>query len=100
MLRIYQIHNLAEGLAKKKLGVVGAMMSALFLAGMYTMIMLIASKDLKLLIHLLISGWIYGMCYLLTKRAALAMAALFAWEFGITYIFLLGGSSGQEMAIF
>lgn len=100
LLRVYQIRNITEGVAKTKIGVIGAMFLAVFFAGLYSVIMHISSQDLLYLIFILISGAVYGMYYLFTKRTAIAMAQHFAWDMTISFIFLLGGSNVQESAIF
>jgi membrane protease YdiL (CAAX protease family) len=100
ILRVYQIRNISEGLTKTKLGVIGAMFVGIFFAGLYSVIMHIASQDLIFLIFVLISALIYGLYYLFTNRTAIAIAQHFSWDLTISFIFLLGGSSVEEPAIF
>ncbi len=99
-LRVYQIRNITEGLANTKLGTIGAVGVAVLLAGIYSVAMHIASGDPLFLLYVLMSGMIYGSYYLLTQRAALAMASHFAWDFTVSFIFLLGGSNVGEPALF
>jgi membrane protease YdiL (CAAX protease family) len=100
LLRVYQIRNLTEGFAGTQLGITGAMLLAVFFAGMYTVTMHIASNDFPFLVFILISGGMRGLYYLWTRRAAISIAAHFAWDFTVSYLFLLGGSSAEEPAIF
>jgi hypothetical protein len=76
------------------------MVVAVFLAGIYSVVMHVASGDPLFLLFILVSGLIYGSYYLLTTRASLAMALHSAWDFALSFIFLLGGSSVQEPALF
>jgi membrane protease YdiL (CAAX protease family) len=100
LVRVYQVRNITEGLAKSRTGVVGAMFLAICGASLYSGIMHLASQDFFFLIFILTSAAIYGTYYLFTKRTAIAMANHFAWDLTISFIFLLGATSTQETALF
>lgn len=100
LVRTYQIKNITEGLTGTRLRIVGAMLMAVFLAAMWSVLMHAASADWAFLVYILISALIYGLFYLWTRRAALAMGMHFAWDFSVSSIFVLGGVGAQEPAIF
>lgn len=100
LLRVYQVRNITEGLAGTRLGIAGAMLAAVFLAGCYSVVMHAASGDAVFLVYVLVTGMIYGAFFLWTQRAALAMAIHFAWDFTFSSIFLLGSPGTQDATIF
>jgi len=100
ILRTYQVRNLTEGFAGTKLSMTGAMLIAVFLAGLWSVVMHVASNDLIFLVYIWVTSVIYGFFFCWTERAALAMAMHFSWDFTISTIFLLDGSSTQETAFF
>ena len=97
LVRTYQIRNITEGLAGTKTGLTGAMIIAVILAGFYSVVMHIASKDPPFLIYVMVTGVIYGLFFLWTKRAALAMAMHFAWDFTVSSMFQIGSVSEASL---
>ena len=100
LIRTYQIRNITEALAQTRLRVAGASLSAIILAGGWSVIGHLASGDPYFLLFVFISAVIYGLCFLWTQRVALAMALHFAWDFTLSSIFLLGTEGAQEAALF
>lgn len=98
ILRTYQIRNVTEGLAGTKIGITGAMVFAVILAGLWSVVMHLASNDPSFLVYILVTGVIYGFFFIWTKRAALAMAMHFAWDFTNSSIFQIGSVS--EVSLF
>ena len=97
LLRTYQIRNITEGLAGTKTGITGAMILGVLLAGLWSVVMHLASNDPLFLVYVLATGVIYGFCFLWTKRAALAMAMHFAWDFTVSSIFQIGSVSEASL---
>jgi len=100
LMRAYQIRNLTEGLAWTRLRLVGATLTAVSLAGVWSLLAHLASRDPLFLVYIFITSVIYGLFFLWTKRVALAMAVHFAWDFTLSSIFLLGGQGDQEVSFF
>lgn len=100
LIRVYQVRNIAEGLAGSRIGIIRAMMIAVLLAGLNSVIMHALGQDPIFLLFIFISGALYGVYYLFTKRTAIAMAYHFAWDLTISFIFLLGATNTQEPALF
>lgn len=98
IIRSYQIRNVLEGLSGTTLGLNGAVIAALLLSGLWSVVMHIASQDGLFLIYILVTGVIYGLFFIWTKSVALAMAMHFAWDFTNSCIFQLG--SNVEASIF
>ncbi|MDX1435863.1 MAG: type II CAAX endopeptidase family protein [Anaerolineales bacterium] len=99
LMRAYQIRNFTEGLAGPKFGVAAAMFLAVLLAGLWSVSMHLASGDAAFLFYVLITSCIYGLFFLWTGRAALAMAMHFSWDFTVSSIFFLGAEGIPEAAI-
>jgi membrane protease YdiL (CAAX protease family) len=97
ILRTYQIRNITEGLAGSKTGITGVMIIAVILAGFYSVLMHLASKDPPFLVYVMTTGVIYGLFFLWTGRAALAMAMHFAWDFTVSSIFQIGSISEASL---
>jgi membrane protease YdiL (CAAX protease family) len=100
LIRTYQVRNIAEGLARSRIGLIGAMVIAVLLAGLNSVIMHALGQDPIFLLFIFISGALYGVYYLFTKRTAIAMAYHFSWDLTISFIFLLGATNTQEPALF
>ncbi len=99
ILRTYQIRNMTEGLAGTKIGITGAMILAVLLAGLWSVVMHIVSNDLPFLVYILATGVIYGFFFIWTKRAALAMAMHFAWDFTNSSLFQIGSVSEASLFV-
>jgi len=97
MMRTYQIKNTLEGLAGKKLALYGAGLLAVLLGASWSIIGHLASGDLSFLGFILVTGVIYGLYFLWTGRAALAMALHFGWDFTLSSIFQLGSTSEASL---
>jgi membrane protease YdiL (CAAX protease family) len=97
LLRTYQIRNITEGLAGTQIGTTGAMIFAVLLAGVWSVIMHIASNNPPFLLYVMVTGVIYGLFFLWTGRAALAMAIHFAWDFTVSSIFQIGSVSEASL---
>jgi len=99
LLRTYQIRNITEGLAGTKLSITGAMIFAVLLAGLWSVVMHAASNDSSFLIYIMATGVIYGFFFIWTKRAALAMAMHFAWDFTNSSLFQIGSVSEASLFV-
>lgn len=97
ILRTYQIQNVTEGLSVTKLGKTWAVILAVILGGLWSVLAHVSSKDPSFLVYVMVTGTIYGLFFIWTKRAALAMAMHFAWDFTNSAIFQLGSSSETSL---
>jgi membrane protease YdiL (CAAX protease family) len=100
LVRSYQIRNITEGLARTRLRLLGATLSAVFLAGAWSVVGHAASGDPSFLVFAFVSAVIYGFFFPWTRRVALAMAMHFAWDFTLSSVFLLGAPGAQEATLF
>jgi len=92
-MRTYQVKNALEGLAGKKQTLSGAGLLAVLVGASWSIIGHLASGDFSFLVFILVTGMIYGVYFLWTGRAALAIALHFAWDFTLSSIFQLGSTS-------
>ena len=97
LMRAYQVRNVVEGLGGSKLGLSGAAILAVLLGGSWSVLAHISRPDPSFLVYVLVTGLIYGLFFLWTKRAALAMAIHFAWDFTNSSIFQLGSTSETSL---
>jgi len=93
LMRTYQVKNALEGLAGKKQTLSGAGLLAVLVGASWSIIGHLASGDFSFLVFILVTGMIYGVYFLWTGRAALAIALHFAWDFTLSSIFQLGSTS-------
>jgi membrane protease YdiL (CAAX protease family) len=98
LMRVYQIKNAAEGLAGTKLSLIGVGLLAVLLGAAWSIVGHLASRDLSFLVYVLVTAVIYGLYFLWTGRAALAVAVHFAWDLTLSSIFQLGATS--EASVF
>jgi len=98
LMRTYQIRNALEGLAGKKLDLSGVGLLAVLMGAFWSSLAHLASGDISFLVYILVTGMIYGVYFLWTGRAALAIALHFAWDFTVSSIFQLGSTS--EVSLF
>jgi membrane protease YdiL (CAAX protease family) len=94
LTRAYQTRNLAEGLSGPQnhhwvrallLGAVGA--------SLYSALMHFNQQGMLFWIYVFLNSLIYCLIYFLTKRIAIAIGAHLAWDFFISTIISLGGTS-------
>ena len=97
LMRTYQVRNTVEGLERSNLGLVGAGILAVLVGGFWSVFAHISRPDPSFLIYVLVTAVIYGLFYLWTGRAALAMAIHFAWDFTNSNIFQLGSTSETSL---
>lgn len=97
LMRTYQIRNALEGLAGKKLALSGAGLLAVVVGASWSIVAHLASGDLSFLVYLMVTTLIYGLYFLWTGRAALAIAIHFAWDFTLSAIFQLGATSEASL---
>jgi membrane protease YdiL (CAAX protease family) len=71
-IRVYQVRNLMEGLSKSRMGRLGAVMMALLIPALYSLVMH-TGNDLGMVfrVYVLLNGMLYVLYYLWTGRAAL-----------------------------
>ncbi|MDX1616224.1 MAG: CPBP family intramembrane glutamic endopeptidase [Candidatus Promineifilaceae bacterium] len=100
LLRAYQIRNLSEGLAGGRLGTTGALLAGVFGAALWSVLAHAASGDSMFLVYILVTSMIYGLFFLWTGRAALAMSVHFAWDFAMSHIFAFGTFGGTRTSLF
>ena len=98
LMRTYQIRNVVEGLGGSKSGLIGAGILAVLAGGFWSVFAHISSLDPSFLVYILVTGVFYGLFYIWTGRAALAIAIHFAWDFTNSSIFQLG--SYTETSLF
>ena len=96
-MRTYQTKNALEGLAGKKLALSGAGLLAVLMGASWSVLGHLASGDLSFLVYILITSMIYGLYFLWTGRAALAIALHFGWDFTMSSIFQLGSTSEASL---
>lgn len=97
LMRTYQIKNVVEGLAGKKLTLAGVGLLAVFLGAFWSIVGHVSSGNLSFLVYILVTAVIYGLYFLWTGRAALAIALHFAWDFTLSSIFQLGATSETSL---
>jgi uncharacterized protein len=97
LMRTYQIKNAAEGLSGTKLSLMGAGLLAVLLGASWSVVGHLASGDFSFLVYILVTAAIYGLYFLWTGRAALAMGIHFAWDFTNSSIFQLGSYSETSL---
>jgi len=97
LMRTYQVRNVVEGLGGSKLGLIGAGILAVLVGGFWSVFAHISSPDISFLVYILVTAVIYGLFYIWTGRAALAMAIHFAWDFTNSSIFQLGSYSETSL---
>ncbi len=85
--RVYHVRNLAEGTVRG-LGKGGA--ATVALAGAAAISVLMHRGNLAFLAFVLLAAALKGLCYLLTGRAALALAYHAAWNFTVATVLGLG----------
>ena len=93
LMRTYQIRNAIEGLAGTKIPLSGAGLLAVLLGAAWSFIGHVSSGNPSFLVYVLVWAVIYGVFFLWTGRAALAMAIHFGWDFTLSSIFQLGSTS-------
>lgn len=98
LMRTYQVRNVVEGLGGSKSGLIGAGILAVLVGGFWSVFAHISRPDPSFLVYILVTAVIYGLFYIWTGRAALAMAIHFAWDFTNSSIFQLG--SYNETSLF
>ena len=96
-MRTYQIKNALEGLSGKKLTLTGSGLLAVLVGASWSIVGHLASGDLSFLVFILVTGVIYGVYFLWTGRAALAIAFHFAWDLTLSSIFQLGSTSEASL---
>jgi len=97
LMRTYQIKNAMEGLAGKKLALSRAGLLAVLLGAAWSIVGHVSSGNPSFLVFVLVTAVIYGLFYLWTGRAALAMAFHFGWDFTLSSIFQLGATSEASL---
>ncbi len=97
LMRTYQIKNVVEGLAGKKLALSRAGLLAVLLGAAWSIVGHLASWDLSFLVFVLVTAGIYGLYFLWTGRAALAIGFHFAWDLTLSSIFQLGATSETSL---
>jgi membrane protease YdiL (CAAX protease family) len=97
LMRTYQIRNALEGLAGKKLTLAGAGLLAVLVGASWSSLAHLASGDLSFLVFILVTGLIYGLYFLWTGRAALAIALHFGWDLTLSSIFQLDGKTEASL---
>jgi len=99
LIRGYQVRNVAEGLAHTRLGVRGALLAGLAVAGLYSMAMHLNQQGASFWLYILANSAFYCLCYLLTGRIAIAIGLHAAWDFLISTILSLGGTGMNAAAL-
>ena len=97
LMRTYQIKNTLEGLAGKKMTLSRAGLLAVLLGAAWSIVGHLASWDFSFLVFVLVTAAIYGLYFLWTGRAALAIAFHFAWDLTLSSIFQLGATSETSL---
>ena len=86
-----------EGLAGKKMPLSGAGLLAVLLGAAWSIVGHISSGNPSFLVYVLVWSVIYGLFFLWTGRAALAIAFHFAWDLTLSSIFQLGATSETSL---
>jgi len=97
LMRTYQIKNAVEGLTGKKLPLAGAGLLAVLLGASWSIVGHVSSGNFSFLVYVLVWSVIYGLFFLWTGRAALAMAVHFGWDITLSSIFQLGAKSEASL---
>jgi membrane protease YdiL (CAAX protease family) len=97
LMRTYQIRNAIEGLTGTKIPLSGAGLLAVLLGACWSVVGHLSSGNPSFLAYVLVWAVIYGVYFLWTGRAALAMALHFGWDFTLSSIFQLGGTSETSL---
>ncbi len=97
LMRTYQIRNALEGMAGKKIALTRAGLLAVLLGAAWSIVGHLASWDFSFLVYVLVTAAIYGLYFLWTGRAALAIAFHFAWDLTLSSIFQLGATSETSL---
>lgn len=97
LMRTYQIKNAVEGLSGTKLSLMVAGLLAVLLGASWSVVGHISSGNPSFLVYVLVTAAIYGLFFLWTGRAALAIAFHFAWDLTLSSIFQLGTTSETSL---
>jgi len=94
--RAYQVRNILEGTAGAGLGLEGT--AAVAVMGAAVISVLMHSGNLNFLLFVLLAAALKGTCYLLTGRAAIALAYHAAWDLTMATVLGFSPQDGSSAA--
>lgn len=97
LMRTYQIRNVVEGMAGKKIALTKAGLLAVLIGASWSIVGHLSSGNFSFLVYVMVWSVIYGLFFLWTGRAALAIAFHFAWDLTLSSIFQLGATSETSL---
>lgn len=98
LIRAYQLRNIAEGIGNSRLNwkiglLVGAIVASLFSMGMH-----LNQQGPSFWVYVFFGSLLYCLSFVLTGRVGIAMGLHFTWDFVITTVVALGGTTGASNA--